>query len=92
MITTTHSTQSVIQVGFACSDEKSARNSYLLGALLILPVGFISAIIGMAAAALHPNIIAAEALPTLALDMPPIVAGLILSGLWPLMFRPLQPY
>ncbi len=82
MVTAVHSIQAIIQIGFACKDETAARRSYLLGGLLILPVGFISAIIGMSAAALHPGINAAEALPTIALDMPPLVAGLILSGLW----------
>ena len=82
MITTVHSTQAVIQIGFASKDERSAARGYLLGALLILPVGFLSAIIGMAAAALHPGIVPAEALPTVALDMAPLAAGVVLAGLW----------
>ena len=44
-------------------DERHAARGYLLGGLLILPVGFISAMIGMAAAVLHPGIVPAEALP-----------------------------
>jgi len=50
--------------------------------MLILPVGFISALIGMSAAVLHPGIVAAEALPRVALDLPPLAAGLVLAGLW----------
>ena len=52
------------------------------GGLLILPVGFISAIIGMAAAVLHPGIVPAEALPRVVLDLSPLAAGIILAGLW----------
>jgi SSS family solute:Na+ symporter len=82
MVTTTHSTQAVIQVGFAAKDENHAARAYLLGGLLILPVGFVSAVVGMAAAASHPGIVAAEALPRMVMDLPPLAAGIILAGLW----------
>ena len=45
-------------------------------------MGFISAIIGVAAAILHPDIIATEALPRTVLSLSPVVAGIILAGLW----------
>jgi SSS family solute:Na+ symporter len=50
--------------------------------LVILPVGFISALIGMAATVLHPGIIPTEALPKTVLSLSPIVAGIVLAGLW----------
>jgi SSS family solute:Na+ symporter len=82
MITMAHSTQSVIQIGFAAKDERAAGRAYLLGALIIAPVGFVSAVIGMAAVVLYPGIVAAEALPRAVLDLSPLAAGLVLSGLW----------
>ena len=82
MITMTHSTQSVIQPGLAARDERTAGRGYLLGAAIIAPVGFISAVIGMAAAVQYPGIVAAEALPRVVLGLEPVVAGLILAGLW----------
>ncbi len=82
MITQVHSTQAVIQIGFASRNEKAASRGYLLGAALILPVGFISAVIGMAAVVMHPGIVAAEALPRVVLDLSPLAAGIILAGLW----------
>ncbi len=82
MITTVHSTQSVIQIGFAAKDERTAARGYLYGALIILPVGFISAVIGMAAAVLYPGILPAEALPRVVLGLSPLAAGIILAGLW----------
>jgi SSS family solute:Na+ symporter len=82
MITQCHSTQSVIQIGFAARDDRAAARAYLYGGLLIAPVGFISALIGIAAAAAHPGILPAEALPTVVLSLSPLAAGLILAGLW----------
>lgn len=82
MIMTAASTQSVVQIGMAAKNEKAAQRGFLLGALLIVPVGFISALMGMAARALHPNIAPAEALPRVVLEMPPVLAGVILAGLW----------
>ena len=82
MITTVHSTQSVIQVGFATRDADSAAKAYIWGGLLILPVGFLSAVLGMAAAVLYPDIVPTEALPKVVLGLPPLAAGLILAGLW----------
>jgi len=82
MVTMAHSTQSVIQVGFAARDEKTAGRGYLLGAAIIAPVGFISALLGMAAAVLYPGIVPAEALPKVVLGLHPLAAGIILAGLW----------
>jgi SSS family solute:Na+ symporter len=82
MLTTVHGTQAVIQVGFAARDERSAARTYLLGGLIIAPVGFISALLGIAAAAQHPGIVPAEALPKAVLGLPPLAAGIILAGLW----------
>lgn len=82
MITMAHSTQSVIQVGFAAKDERTAARGYLLGAAVIAPVGFISALLGMAAAVQFPGIVPTEALPKVVLALPPLAAGLILAGLW----------
>jgi SSS family solute:Na+ symporter len=82
MITTVHSTQSVIQIGFASKDEKTASRGYLIGSALIFPVGFLSAVLGIAAAVMHPGIVPAEALPKVVLGLSPLAAGIILAGLW----------
>jgi SSS family solute:Na+ symporter len=82
MITTVFSVQSVVQISFAAKDSSAAKKGFILGGLMILPVGFISAIIGVAAAILHPGIIATEALPRTVLSLSPFVAGIILAGLW----------
>jgi SSS family solute:Na+ symporter len=82
MCTMTFSVQSVVQISFAAKDSLSAKRGFLLGGLLILPIGFISAIIGLAAAVLQPGIIPTEALPRTVLSLSPFVAGLVLAGLW----------
>jgi SSS family solute:Na+ symporter len=82
MCTMTFSVQSVVQISFAAKDAGSARKGFLWGGLIILPVGFISAVIGLAATVLHPGIIPTEALPRTVLSLSPVVAGLVLAGLW----------
>jgi solute:Na+ symporter, SSS family len=82
MAVTALGTQSVLQVGFASRDGRAARRGFLLGGMIILPVGFISALIGLAAVGLHPGIEAKDALPMAVLDLHPLVAGMILAGLW----------
>jgi SSS family solute:Na+ symporter len=82
MCTMTFSIQSVVQISFAAKNSRTAKRGFLMGGLLILPVGFISAVIGIAGAVLHPDIIATEALPRTVLSLSPIVAGLVLAGLW----------
>jgi SSS family solute:Na+ symporter len=82
MCTMVFSVQSVVQISFAAKNARAARWGFLLGGVIILPVGFISAIIGVAAAVMHPGIIPTEALPRTVLSLSPVVAGMILAGLW----------
>jgi SSS family solute:Na+ symporter len=83
MCTMAFSVQSVVQISFAAKDSSSARKGFILGGLIILPVGFISAVIGISATVLPLEITStAEALPQTVLSLSPIVAGLVLAGLW----------
>ncbi len=82
MCTMAFSVQSVVQISFAAKDSGSASKGFILGGLIILPVGFVSALIGLAATVLHPEIIPTEALPRTVLSLAPFVAGIVLAGLW----------
>jgi len=85
MIPTVLGTQAVVQVSFASKTPSAAGRGFLLGGLLILPGGFISALIGISAAVVHPGLEGpdtAMALPKMVLDLNPFLAGLILAGLW----------
>ena len=83
MFTTIFSTQAVVQVSFASKDAKTARRGFILGGLLILPIGFLSAIFGIVAAAKFPGLEnSAMALPKVVMSFNPFIAGLTLAGLW----------
>ncbi|MGF7183998.1 SSS family solute:Na+ symporter [Desulfitispora alkaliphila] len=82
LITQTYSTQAIVQISFAAKDGKNARLGFIVGAIIILPIGFLSAIFGIVAAAQHPGIEATMALPTVVMQLTPLVAGLTLAGLW----------
>lgn len=82
MCTSVNATQQNIQIALSGKSDKVARNGLLLGALIILPVGLLAAIFGLVAAVHFPEINSANALPTVAMTLNPVVAGLLLSGLW----------
>jgi len=82
LIGTTSSVQGVVQIGLTGKDDKASKKGYLLGAILMIPIGFICALLGVAAKALMPGVDAATALPQILMNMPPVLAGITLSGLW----------
>lgn len=82
MLGNTNSVQGVVQIGLTGKDDKAARNGFLIGALMMIPVGFICAILGVAGKALLPDASASMALPLILMSVPPILGGITLSGLW----------
>ena len=82
MLGNTNSVQGVVQIGLTGKDDKAARNGFIFGALLMVPVGFICAILGVAGRALLPDASASMALPMILMSVPPILGGITLSGLW----------
>jgi solute:Na+ symporter, SSS family len=83
LVTCNISFQATIQIGFAAKDESHARRGFLLAALLILPVSFMAAMIGVAAKASFPEMEhAAAALPRMVGSLHPVVAGVTLAALW----------
>ena len=82
MVTSVNGTQQNIQIALSGKSDKVSRNGLLLGALVILPVGFLAAIFGLVAAVKYPDINSASALPVVTMSLSPVVAGLLLSGLW----------
>jgi SSS family solute:Na+ symporter len=79
---TTFSHQAVIQVGFAAKTPKASKWGYILGGIIMAPLGFFAAYIGIAAKAMYPEIQSVTALPTMIMQTNPWVAGLTLAGLW----------
>jgi solute:Na+ symporter, SSS family len=82
MITQTLSIQSTVQISFGAKDEKTARNGFILGGLLMLPIGFLAALLGIAAKGMFPDMSATLALPQMIMSLPPVLAGVTLAALW----------
>ena len=81
-VTQTFTSQAPVQVACGARDGKAARTGFLWGALLILPMGFLSALMGLAARVAYPDIRATLALPKIVMDIHPIASGLTLAALW----------
>ena len=82
MITQTISAQGPVQIACGARDGKAARNGYLWGALLIFPIGFLCALMGMAAKVAYPGIKATMALPQIIMSLDPLLSGTTLAALW----------
>ena len=82
MITQTITAQGPVQIACGARDGKAARNGYLLGALIIFPIGFLCALMGMAAKVAYPGIKATMALPKIIMSLDPILSGTTLAALW----------
>ncbi len=81
-ITQTFTSQAPVQLACGARDGKAARAGFLWGALLIFPIGFLSALMGLAARAAYPGIRATLALPSIVMDIHPVISGLTLAALW----------
>ncbi len=85
MITQAITAQGPVQIACGAKDEKTARNGFLLGGLLIFPIGFLCAILGLVAKVMYPEIPvekAAMAMPKVVMGLNPIASGATLAALW----------
>ncbi len=82
MCGTTNSLQGVIQIGLTSKDDKSTVNGFRIGALIMVPIGFMCAMIGIASKALILGVEATLALPKIILSLSPVIAGLTLLGIY----------
>ena len=82
MMTQTITAQGPVQIACSAVDAASAKKGFLWGALLMLPVGFLSAMMGVAARAAHPDMQATMALPFMIMQLHPVISGLTLAALW----------
>lgn len=82
------STQSYIQALFSASDSKTASIGCIIAAVITIPIGLPSVIIGMSVQLSNPEINSIDALPLYLLTYMPdwlagaAIAALILSSLW----------
>jgi SSS family solute:Na+ symporter len=77
----TFSTQYVIQAINTVGTQKKAQAASLYAALLLVPFGIATALIGMCSLALFPGIKSIDAFSALIADMNGVMAGLVAAGL-----------
>lgn len=82
MIPMAGSLQGVIQISSSAVNIKAARNGYIWAGILIFPVGFISAALGIVAKAMYPTASATTAMPMAIMSLDPLLAGVTLAALW----------
>lgn len=82
LVTVNLSLQSIIQISLGAKDVRSAQRGFVIGGLLMLPVGFVCALLGVIAKATYPDVSPALALPMTILSLHPVLAGLTLAALW----------
>lgn len=82
MITQAITAQGPVQIACAAKNGKVAKAGFIWGAALIFPIGFLCAVMGLAAKVAYPNIQATLALPKIIMGLDPIVSGVTLAALW----------
>lgn len=82
MITQAITAQGPVQIACGAKDAKTARNGFVLGGILIFPIGFLCALLGIVAKVQFPEITATMALPQVVMSLNPIAAGVTLAALW----------
>lgn len=75
------STQYIIQAVCSTSDDSKAKQASIFAGVLVIPVGIIAALIGMAAAVLFPTAPSAQAFPLMTTLMDPLWGGIVIAGL-----------
>ena len=82
LFTVNLSLQIIIQISLGAKDAATARKGFVWGGILMIPVGFMSALLGICAKAAYPTANAALALPQAIVELQPLLAGLTLAALW----------
>ena len=82
MITQTITAQGPVQIACGARDGAAARNGYIWGAVIIFPIGFLCALMGLAAKVAYPGIQATMALPKIIMSLNPFLSGTTLAALW----------
>lgn len=82
LITVNLSLQSIIQISLGAKNVETARRGFIIGGLMMLPIGFVSALLGVIAKTMFPDVTPALALPMTIMSLNPILAGITLAALW----------
>ena len=82
LVTVNLSLQSIIQISLSAKSAGAARKGFIWGGIFMIPVGFMSALLGICAKATYPEAHAAMALPQVIVELQPIISGITLAALW----------
>lgn len=82
MITQSITAQGPVQIACGAVDAKTAKKGFIWGAILIFPIGFLCAIMGLAAKVAYPQAKATMALPKIIMGLDPVLSGTTLAALW----------
>jgi len=82
LVTVNLSLQSIIQISLGAKDVQTARRGFVIGGLMMLPIGFVSAMLGVIAKTMFPDVTPAMALPMTIMSLNPFLAGITLAALW----------
>lgn len=82
LVTVNLSLQSIIQISLGAKNVQTARRGFIIGGLMMLPIGFVSAMMGVIAKTMFPDVSPAMALPMTIMSLNPILAGITLAALW----------
>lgn len=82
MITQTITAQGPVQIACGAQSGAVAKKGFLWGAVIIFPIGFLCAIMGLAAKVAYPEITATMALPKIIMSLDPFMAGITLAAMW----------
>jgi len=82
LVTVNLSLQSIIQISLGAKDVQTARRGFVIGGLMMLPIGFVSALLGVIAKTMFPDVSPAMALPMTIMSLNPVLAGITLAALW----------
>ncbi len=82
LVTVNLSLQSIIQISLGARDVATAQRGFVIGGIMMLPIGFVCALMGIIAKANHPDVSAAMALPLMIMSLHPVLSGITLAALW----------
>ena len=82
LVTVNLSLQSIIQISLGAKSVNAARKGFVIGGLMMLPIGFVCALMGIIAKGMYPNVSAALALPMTIMSLNPYLSGVTLAALW----------
>ncbi|MBP2662907.1 MAG: sss: transporter, solute:sodium symporter family [Firmicutes bacterium] len=82
MITQSITAQGPVQIACGAASAKASKHGFIWGAILIFPIGFLCAVMGLAAKVAMPNVQATLAMPKIIMGLDPIISGTTLAALW----------